>query len=114
MRGRIITKAPVGLLLAAGAASAAGVVATYSEDFRSFLSGPVDGQQGWFSPAGDEAVVTDGADQVVRYERASRYAGAEWGVVGPEFSGGYGLLELEVTVWPGSEDEPGASPQVAT
>jgi len=116
MRARKITINPAGALLAAGAASmaTAGAVMSFGEDFSSFTPGPVDDQQGWSSPAGDEAVVTGGADQAVRYERASAYEGAEWGVVSPEFPGGYGLLEFDVRVSPGAGDELGESPQVAT
>lgn len=116
MRARNFTNNPAGVLLVAGAASMATAGATMSlgEDFSSFTPGPVDGQQGWFSPAGNEAVVTGAADRAVRYERASEFVAPEWGVVSPEFQGGYGLLEFDVRVMPGSDDELGESPQVAT
>jgi len=95
------------LVIAAGAHAQP----AYTEDFESFTLGPVDQQQGWTSPAENQALVVEDEtlNRSVRYQLTSPGGSSqhrqEWSIVGAPFNAAYGRLEFDVTVSP-DEDDP--------
>ncbi len=93
------------LALLATAALAAAPSPTYTEDFQSFTPAPINGQQGWTSPAEGDAIITedDELNRAASYEqlyseaREGEYR-AEWGLVSAPIPTAFGTLALDVTV----------------